>query len=70
MSSTLTASTSSMPLRSRLMPPYGALTPPSSDVPAPNGTTGTRAAWHSASTADTSSVLRTNTTASGGRLAW
>ena len=48
------------------MPPCGALIWPSSEVPAPNGISGTRCAAHSRTTSCTSSVLVANTTASGG----
>ena len=41
--------------------------PPASEVPAPRGTTGTRAAWQTLSAAATSAVDRGSTTASGGQ---
>src|ERR1700722_8761370 len=58
-----------MSRKSSEMPPRGALTWPSSDVPTPNGITGTRAAAHSRTTCCTSSVVCGNTTASGGWFA-
>ena len=48
------------------MPPRGALTWPSSEVPVPNAITGTRCAAHSRTTSCTSSVVCGKTTASGG----
>src|SRR5581483_940184 len=68
-SSAWTASTRFMSRKSSEMPPRGALTWPSSEVPAPNGMTGTRSAAHSRTTCCTSSVVCGNTTASGGWFA-
>ena len=48
------------------MPPRGALTWPSSEVPVPNATTGTRSAAQSRITSCTSSVECGKNTASGG----
>ena len=67
-SSAWTASTRFMSRKSRQIPPYGALTWPSSDVPAPKAITGTRSAAHRRTTSCTSSVVCGNTTASGGWL--
>ena len=50
-------------------PPSGALTWPSSEVPVPNGITGTRCAAQMRTISCTSSVLCGNTTASGGWFA-
>src|SRR5580700_8909049 len=58
-----------MSRKSSEMPPRGALTWPSSEVPTPNGITGTRAAAHNRTTHCTSSVVCGNTTASGGWFA-
>ena len=68
-SSACTASTRFMSRKSRQMPPRGALTWPSSDVPVPKATTGTRCLAHSRTISCTSSVACGNTTASGGWLA-
>src|ERR1700722_17683457 len=58
-----------MSRKSSDIPPRGALTWPSNEVPAPKGMTGTRSAAHSRTTCCTSSVFCGNTTASGGWLA-
>ena len=55
--------------RSSDTPPKGALTWPSSEVPVPNGITGTRASAQSFTTSTTSGVLSANSTASGGCVA-
>ena len=52
--------------RSSEMPPKGALTWPSSEVPVPKGMTGTRASAQSLTTSTTSASSRRKTTASGG----
>ena len=56
--------------RSRLMPPRTGVTCPSSDVPAPNGTTGTPCWWQMASTRPASSDVSMNATASGMAGGW
>ena len=56
--------------RSSVMPPRTGVTWPSSEVPAPHGTTGTCAAWHSASSRAASSEVSTNATASGSTGGW
>ncbi len=58
-----------MSRKSRQMPPRGALTWPSSEVPVPNAITGTRCAAHSRTISCTSSVACGNITASGGWFA-
>src|SRR5262245_39037563 len=65
-SSAWTASTAFMSRKSIETPPWGALTWPSSEVPVPNGITGTRWAAQMRTVSCTSSVLCGNTTASGG----
>ena len=73
MSGWLTSSTRFIRDRSSVMPPRTGVTWPSSDVPAPHGTTGTRSAWHSAISRHASSVVSMNATASGitgGWLSW
>ena len=57
-SSAWTARTLFIPFMSIEMPPYGALTWPSSDVPVPKATTGILCAAQTRTTACTSSVLR------------
>ncbi len=66
----LTSSTLVIPVRSMLTPPCRAPTWPSSEVPAPNGITGTAAAAQAATTAATSSVDSAKKTASGGADGW
>ena len=65
-SSACTASTWFMSRTSIETPPCGALTWPSSEVPVPNGITGTRCAAQMRTISCTSSVDCGNTTASGG----
>src|SRR6185312_14024995 len=60
-----TASTRFMSRKSTDTPPSGALMWPSSDVPVPNGMTGTRCAAQMRTIAWTSAVVCGNTTASG-----
>src|SRR5215475_11432624 len=55
-----------MSRKSMEMPPRGALIWPSSEVPVPNGTTGTRRAAQMRTISCTSAVACGNTTASGG----
>ena len=68
MSSDRTARMSFICDRSMQTPPSTAPTWPSSDVPVPNGTTGTLREAQILTTATTSSVERANTTASGGSV--
>ena len=56
--------------RSRLTPPHSAATWPSSDVPAPNGTTGAPSCLATRSAHTTSPSCRANTTTSGGQGSW
>ena len=57
-------------VRSTQTPPASAFTWPSSDVPAPNGTSGTPCARQAFTIATTSSVERGQTTTSGGAAGW
>ena len=57
-------------VRSSETPPATAATWPSSEVPAPNATTGTRCSAQTSTTRPTSSVERAKATASGGCTGW
>src|SRR3954462_8130997 len=65
-----TSSTLFIRLTSRLTPPYGALTCPSSEVPPPKGMIGVLCRAHALTIAATSSVDSAKHTASGATAAW
>jgi hypothetical protein len=70
MSSTDRRRTASIRDMSTQTPPRRAATCPSSDVPAPNGTSGVRRRAHARTTPAASSTLSGHTTMSGGAGGW